>query len=101
MKLNKGDLIKIQELLEEINQLDGLIALHRQANDRLMVKQYEARKRKYFDELVHSLLATFPASEMPPVFLIDKLIQKYYLQALENPDVQPALEDVFREFVEV
>lgn len=95
----KSELIQIQELLEEISQLDNLVNLHDAANDRLMVKQYEARKRKFFDELVKHLLAYSPATEMPPALILEKLLHRFYPKAHKNPTPQPALDEVLRPFV--
>ncbi|MEZ4962134.1 MAG: hypothetical protein R2830_20065 [Saprospiraceae bacterium] len=99
MKSNKSDLIQIQELLEEISQLDRLISMHEDAKDRIMAKQYVARKRKYFDELVKLLLDYYPVTDMPPAILLEKLFQRFYPDAHENPKPQPALEEVIRPFM--
>lgn len=94
MKSEKANLLQIKELLTEINELDKLIAMHQAANDKLMSKQYEARKRSFFDELVKLMLSAYPASEMPPAFYIEKLMQKFYPKAMEKPSSPNALETV-------
>ncbi len=93
MKSEKANLLQIKELLTEINELDKLIAMHQAATDKLMAKQYEARKRKFFDELVKLMLSAYPASEMPPEFYIGKLMQRFYPKALEKPTQPNELEN--------
>jgi hypothetical protein len=92
MKSEKANLLQIKALLTEINELDQLIAMHLAAADKLMAKQYEARKRKFFDELVKLMLSAYPAPEMPPAFYIDKLMQRFYPKAMEKPTTPNALE---------
>ncbi|MCF8246714.1 MAG: hypothetical protein K9J37_17520 [Saprospiraceae bacterium] len=92
MKPETANLLKIKALLTEINELDKLIAMHQRAADKLMAKQYEARKRKFFDELVTLMLSVYPTSEMPPAFYIEKLMQRFYPKALEKPITPNALE---------
>lgn len=101
MKSDRANLVQIKELLEEIHQLDQLISMHKEAGDGLMAKQYEARKRKFFDELVSLLLSSSPSTEMPPAFYIGQLMRHFYPQALEKPAAQSALENVLRPFVSV
>ena len=97
MKSNKANLAQIKELLEEIHELDKRIAIHQ--GDDLLSKQYEARKRKFFDELVSLMLSSSPYSEMPPAFYIGKLMQRFYPMALEKPTKPNALESVLSPFV--
>lgn len=98
MKLEKANLLQIKELLTEIIELDNLIAMHQSAADKLMAKQYEARKRKFFDELVKLMLSVSPSSEMPPAFYIEKLMQRFYPKALEKPTTPNALENALNPF---
>ncbi len=94
MKSNNGKLLQIKEVLEEISQLDKLIAMHEKAQDQLMVKQYTALKRKYFNELVNLVLIYSPSTELPPSFILEKLFRRFYPESFTNAKVEPALENM-------
>jgi len=66
---------KVSDLLEQIKQIDLLIALHKTDSDDFMIKQYLARKNDFLKELVYELLK--PNETTAGILLIVKdIIQK-------------------------
>lgn len=79
MKSHKSEPIQVRWLIGEIRDLDKLIAMHRSADNDFMAEQYEARRLKYFKELV-SLLANsaYNVSGRETFPLIQSLLKENY-----------------------
>ncbi len=94
MKISNFRIEKIKGLIQDLAELDKLIALHRQhSNDGFMVSQYEAKKYDRFQQLIrqlmHSSLNQGGFSTYP---LVQKLTERFYPIAeagvLKNGDLK-------------
>ena len=79
MKSRKSEPIQARWLIGEIRDLDRMIAMHRLAGNDFMAEQYEARRLKYFKELV-SLLANsaYNVSGRETFTLIQRMLKENY-----------------------
>ncbi len=79
MKSHKSESIQVRWLIGEIGDLDKMIAMHRSADGDFMAEQYEARRLKYFKELI-SLLANsaYNVSGRETFPLIEGLLKENY-----------------------
>lgn len=94
MQISNFRIEKIKSLIQDLTELDKLIALHRQhSNDDFMVSQYEAKKYDRFQQLIRQLMhpslnqggfSTYP--------LVQKLTGRFYpiaeAGALKNGDLK-------------
>jgi hypothetical protein len=99
MKISNFRIEKIKGLIQDISELDKLIALHRQhSSDDFMVSQYEVKKYDRFQQLIRQLMhpslnregfSTYP--------LVQQLTERFYPAAksgaLKNGDLR-VLEEV-------
>jgi len=56
MRSNKSEQVQVEWLIEQIKELDQLIAMHNSGESNFMADQYALRRLKYFKELI-ALLA--------------------------------------------
>jgi len=90
MKSKKSELADIQYFSEEIRALEPLIEMHRNGQNTIMVKQYEARKLKFFNELLVALIdSSINADEPRALFLVQQLIQLHYPTYTHHLSDQP------------
>ncbi len=79
MKSRKSEPIQVRWLIEQIRELDKMIALHRPADNEFMAGQYEARRLKYFKELVSLLTnSAYNVSGKETFPLIEGLLQENF-----------------------
>ena len=79
MKSNKQLIYQIEDLLEQIAKLEPLIAMHREANHGIEVKQYEALKLKFIKELLTLLINSNLNLAEPQTFpLVQQLLERLY-----------------------
>ncbi|TPG33352.1 hypothetical protein [Flavobacterium pectinovorum] len=99
MKDNK--LYHILDLIEEIDKVDKMLALHKDSDSDLMSSQYKNQKLKLSNYLVKELL-TNSDNRTEVMYIIKLFIEKFYnnemrhLQFEENDNLKK-IEDVFIE----
>lgn len=99
MKDNK--LYHILDLIEEINNVDKMIFLHKDSSSNLMLSQYKNQKLKLSNYLVKELL-TNSDNRAEVMYIIKLFIEKFYnneinhLQFEENDSLKK-IENVFIE----
>lgn len=76
---SKFELVKIQDLLHQIQRIDGMIARHKAVNDDFMASQYEAQKLDFVKKLLSSLInSNLNATEPQTFFFVQQLMEQYY-----------------------
>lgn len=66
-------------MLEQINKLDVLIAMHKEAGHKIEVQQYESLKLKFVKELLTLLINSELNSADPQTFpLVSRLMHHFY-----------------------
>lgn len=81
MKSKKSEQIQVEWLIQQIRDLDSLIAMHQSGGNDFMANQYVSRRLKYFKELI-SLLVTseFNATGQETFPLIHALTSENYIK---------------------
>jgi hypothetical protein len=76
--MNKADLNKLMDLIEEIKKVDAMILLHENLDDaNFMGSQYEAKKTQLISNLIDELVS--PPIQSPQSFsLIQRIIDRFY-----------------------
>ncbi len=76
--MDRSELHRLIDLIEEIKKIDGMILMHRDhGSDDFMFSQYESKKSGLMKELISKLAAN--SNESPEVFkTIGKIIFKFY-----------------------
>jgi len=54
--LKESKINKLQDLIEKINEVDGMVKLHATNPSKFMLSQYEAKKEKLLSYLIDELL---------------------------------------------
>ena len=76
--MNKAEVYKLTDLIEEVKKLDKLITIHRQADSsRFMIDQYEAKKKELIGIIIDEL-ASPPVQSTESYMLIKMILEKYY-----------------------
>lgn len=94
MKISNSRIEKIKGLIQDLAELDKLIALHRQhSDDDFMVGQYEAKKYDRFQQLIRQLMhPSLNQGGFSAYPLIQKLTDRFYPKAkaggLKNGDLR-------------
>jgi hypothetical protein len=79
MKSRKSEPIQVRWLIGEIRDLDKMIAMHRSTDNDYMAEQYEARRLKYFKELISLLTnSAYTVSGRETFPLIQSLLKENY-----------------------
>jgi hypothetical protein len=82
MKAN--DLYNILDLIEEINKVDKMIALHKNADSSLMLDQYIHQKLKLSGFLFNELLSNSNNHQSEVMHIIRLFIEKFYGNELKD-----------------
>ena len=76
---SKSELVKIKDLLDQIQRIDGMIARHKAVNDDFMTSQYEAQKLDFVKKLLPNLInSNLNDTEPQTFFLVHQLMEQYY-----------------------
>lgn len=95
MKSHKAELVRLEFLLDDIQKLDDLIAMHRSIGNDFMYSQYEAKKLDQFKKLLILLADSRLNTAQPQTFhLIPPLIQRFYPQAEHLASTSPLLQSI-------
>jgi hypothetical protein len=71
--------LQVGDLLEQINKLDVLIAMHKEAGHKIELQQYESLKLKFVKELLTLLINSELNSADPQTFpLVSRLMHHFY-----------------------
>lgn len=82
MKSNKSEQIQVEWLIQQINELDRLIAMHRSGESNFMADQYAARRLNYFKELIGLLtISKFNSTGQETFPLIHALTKENYTRS--------------------
>ena len=97
---NKSEQKQVEWLIQQIRDLDRLIAMHQSGNSEFMAKQYATQRLEYFKELI-SLLATskFNTTGRETFPLIHALTKEHYVKpskAITKPLAVSAFEQTLR-----
>ena len=104
MNLSPYRIAKIKGLIQDLNELDKLISLHRQnSSDDFMINQYEAKKYERFQQLINQLMhQSLNRGEFSTYPFVQKLTERFYPGAksvpLKNESLKK-LESVVKEAV--
>lgn len=94
--MKNAQLLKVYDLIREIQDVDNLIRLHQDlSNDRFMTDQYLARKDKLFASLL-VLVAKPTLASSTGYRLISQLVEKYYTADMTRTSAD-AMRDEWRE----
>jgi len=76
---SKSEVAKLQDLLQQIQRIDSMIARHKAVNDDFMSSQYEAQKLDFVKKLLSYLInSNLNAVEPQTFFLVQQLMNQYY-----------------------
>ena len=90
MTKSKSELAKIQDLLHQIQRVDGMIARHKAVNDDFMASQYEAQKLEFVKKLLsHLINSDLNAVEPQTFFLVRQIMEQYYPAQTRRLSDQP------------
>jgi len=95
MKSHKSEVLQVEWLIQQIRELDHLIAMHRSGDSNFVADQYAARRLQYFKELISLLAASkLNATGLETFPLIHALTSENYTKS-EHPKVKSAKQNAF------
>lgn len=86
MKSKKLNIYLVEDLLNDLLQLDVLIAMHHSGESIFMAEQYEARKLRVFNKLIGHLVDSGADRHDPKIlFYVNQLIERFFPEARQQP----------------
>ena len=87
---SKFELARIQDLLRQIQRIDGMIARHKAVSDDFMASQYEAQKLEFVKKLLSRLInSNLNITEPQTFYLVRQLMEQYYPAHTRHLSEQP------------